>query len=214
MWQLFVRSWTLARLDVRSDQYAPTVDDVDRARTQEYELLAVLLAKAPGADLLSRLATLQGDLSSLGVAHAALSAAARGANVGQVEREFFGLFIGLCRGEVSPYASYYRNGALHGPALAQLRTDLADLGIVRAAGCSEPEDHAAMLCEVMAGLIDGRFQTPAIADRKIYQKHLAPWLGRFFADLEQARSADFYRRVGAVGRQFMAVETAGFKLAA
>jgi TorA maturation chaperone TorD len=199
---------------VPSDQYAETVDDVDRARTQEYELLAVLLAKAPDADLLSRLAMLEGDLSSLGAAHAGLSAAARAANAGQVEREFFELFIGVCRGELSPYASYYLNGALHGPSLAQLRTDLADLGIARVEGCTEPEDHAAVLCEIMARLIDKRFQTPVVADRDMYQKHLAPWIGQFFADLERARSADFYRRVGAVGQQFMAVESAGFKLGA
>ena len=56
----------------------------------------------------------------------------------------------------------------------------------------------------MAGLAAGRFQAPPGADRDFFEKHLAPWIGRFFADLEAAQAADFYRRVGTVGRLFIA----------
>jgi TorA maturation chaperone TorD len=86
------------------------------------------------------------------------------------------------------------------------------LGIERAQGSAEPEDHAAILCEIMAGLIDGRLATVAGADRQIFDKHLAPWIGRFFADLEGAEAADFYRRIGTVGRVFIAIETEAFAL--
>jgi TorA maturation chaperone TorD len=191
---------------------ADPIDEVDAARAQEYALLSVLLARAPNADLLQRLAHLRGDASPLGVAHAALAEAASRATPAQAEREFFNLFIGLGRGELLPYGSYYQTGFLHERPLARLREDLRALGIERAADQVEPEDHVAILCEIMAGLAGGRFAAPAEADRALFEKHLAPWAGRFFADLAHAAEADFYRRVGILGRVLMDVEQEGFAL--
>lgn len=190
------------------------IDDLDAARSRQYALLAVLLARAPDAELLARLAALRGDASPLGLAQAALGEAAAVANVERIEHEFFELFIGIGRGELLPYASFYLTGFLHERPLARVRADLERLGIERANGTSEPEDHAAILCDVMAGLIDGRFGTAPGADRDFFEKHLAPWIGRLFADLEQARSAEFYRHVAALGRIFVAIENEAFTLAA
>jgi TorA maturation chaperone TorD len=190
------------------------VDDLDVARAQEYALLSALLARAPDRALLERLATLRGDASPLGLAHAALGEAASRTTTERVEREYFDLFIGLGRGELLPYGSYYLTGFLHERPLARLRSDLEKLGIERAVGQAEPEDHAAILCEIMAGLAKGRFPAPAGADRELFAAHLAPWIGRFFADLEQAETADFYRGVGALGRLFVDIETEAFALAA
>jgi len=192
---------------------ASSVNDIDTARAREYALLSTLLRRAPDADLLARLAKLRGDSSPLGVTHAALGAAAAGANVTQIEREFFALFIGIGRGELVPYGSYYLTGFLNERPLARLRDDLARLGIARVEGEAEPEDHAAVLCEIMSGLVDGRFEAPAGSDRELFDKHLSPWLGRFFVDLEHANSAAFYRRIGAVGRLFMEIEREAFALA-
>ena len=212
------------RAVLRPDLYGPPVagapkadgeiDEIDVARAQQYALLAVLLARAPSADLIARLATLRGDASRLGLARVSLAQAAAVANVERVEREFFNLFIGIGRGELLPYASYYLTGFLNERPLARLRADLTRLGIERVAGHTEPEDHAAVLCDIMAGLADGRFGIPPGADRDFFEKHLAPWVGRFFADLEQAQAADFYRRIGTLGRLFMAVESEAFTLAA
>jgi TorA maturation chaperone TorD len=44
-------------------------------------------------------------------------------------------------------------------------------------------------------------------------RNLAPWIGRFFADLEQIATADFYARVGMLGRTFIGLETQAFLLA-
>jgi TorA maturation chaperone TorD len=79
-------------------------------------------------------------------------------------------------------------------------------------GQAEPEDHAAILCETMAGLASGRFPSAAGADRELFEQHLAPWMGRFFADLERAEAADFYRRVGTLGRVFIEIETEALAL--
>jgi TorA maturation chaperone TorD len=208
----------LARSVLRPDLFndtsaaADTVDETDAARAQEYALLAALLARTPSAELLNRLAGLRGDATPLGVAHAALAEAASRAHPDRVEREFFNLFIGLGRGELMPYGSYYLTGFLYERPLARLRADLAALGIERAEGNVEPEDHVAILCEIMAGLAGGRFPCSEGADREFFQKHLAPWIGRFFADLENSEAADFYRRIGTLGRVFVDIETEAFAL--
>jgi TorA maturation chaperone TorD len=205
----------VARAILRPDLYGEhpdQLDEVDRARAQEYALLAALLARAPDAALLERIAKLRGDATPLGIAHAALARAADRASAEQVAREFFDLFIGVGRGEFLPYGSYYLTGFLNERPLARLREDLRALGIERVEKQSDPEDHVAILCEIMAGLIDGQFAMAVERQQQIFEKHLAPWIGRFFADLAVAEAADFYRYVGAIGHLFIEIETEGFAL--
>jgi TorA maturation chaperone TorD len=190
------------------------VDEVDRARAEEYALLATLLARSPDAPMIGRLALLRGDATPLGLAHAALGVAATRAAAEEVRREYFELFDGVGRGKLMPYASYYMTGSTYGRPLSRLRQTLQRLGIARMEGCTEPEDHGAVLCEIMAGLAGGRLAVPAGAEREFFEHHLVPWIGRFFADLERAESADFYARVGEVGRTFVDIETKAFALLA
>jgi TorA maturation chaperone TorD len=206
------------RVSLRPDLYhrersdVAEIDAVDAARAQEYALLSVLLARAPAAEFLKRLSTLRADASPLGLAHAELAEAAAATTAEKVQREYFNLFVGLGRGELLPYGSYYQTGFLYERPLARLRQDLMGLGIARAEDQVEPEDHVAILFEIMSGLVDGRFAAPQGADRELFEKHLAPWVGRFFTDLEQASEADFYRRVGTLGRVFVVIEREGFAL--
>src|SRR5664279_6127434 len=205
------------RVVLRPDLYgerpmAGDVDEVDAARAQEYALLSALLSRVPDAALLERLAQLQGDARPLGVAHIALAQAASQVSLERVEREFFDLFIGMGRGELMPYGSYYLTGFLNERPLARLREDLGKFGIERVEGNVEPEDQAATLCEIMSGLANGRFGTPAGAEQEIFEKHLAPWMGRFFTDLERAETARFYRAVGTVGRLLIEIETEAFAI--
>jgi TorA maturation chaperone TorD len=205
------------RAILRPDLYggkkmAGDIDEVDAARAQEYALIAALLTRAPDAQLLANLSELRGDPTPLGLAHVALAQAAGDASADRVEREFFDLFIGLGRGELLPYGSYYLTGFLHDRPLARLREDLSTIGIARAEGVVEPEDHAGILCEIMSGLASNRLPAPAGSDRVIFEKHMAPWIGRFFSDLEHADAADFYRRLGALGRVFMDIEAEAFDL--
>ena len=203
------------RAVLRPDLYGSAeVDDVDTARAQEYALLAGLLMRAPDASLLSKLSALRGDASPLGLAHAALAEAAERTTVEKIEREYFELFIGLGRGELMPYGSYYLTGFLHERPLARLREDLSRIGIVRAEGIVEPEDHAGILCEIMSGLASRRLPAPSGSDRLIFEKHMAPWIGRFFTDMENAAAADFYRRLGTLGRVYIEIETEGFDMPA
>lgn len=203
---------TKLRPDLYGEPANRAVDDVDLARARIYALLGVLLTRAPDANLLGRIGALRGDATPLGMAHIELAQAARQVPAERIEREYFDLFIGIGRGELLPYASFYLTGFLHERPLARLREDLGRLGISRAEGVAEPEDHAGILCEVMSGLVGGRFSAPAGSDRSLFEKHMAPWIGRFFADLERAEAADFYRRVGSLGRIFIDIERAAFAL--
>jgi TorA maturation chaperone TorD len=186
------------------------VDEIDRARAQEYALLATLLSRSPDAQMIGRLTLLRGDASPLGLAHADLAGAAARTDEASARREYFDLFAGLGQDPLLPYASHYLTGSLYGRPLARLRETLQLLGIARAAGHTEPEDHVAILCEIMAGLAAGDIAAPAGADSAFFEEHLAPWCGRFFVDLEQAKSADFYARVGSLGRTFVEVEAQAF----
>jgi TorA maturation chaperone TorD len=188
------------------------VEEIDHARAQEYGLLSILLSRTPDIQMIGRLALLRGDASPLGTAHTALAEAAARASLESAGREYFDLFAGLGKGLLLPYASHYLAGSLYGRPLGRLRETLQQLGIERAAGNSEPEDHVAILCEIMARLIGGDIVGPAGADREFFEKHLVPWIRRFFVDLEQAESVDFYAHVGLLGRTFVDIETEAFAL--
>ena len=190
----------------------PAVDAIDQARAREYSLLSTLLFRSPDPALLNGLAGLQGDESPLGMAHAALAKAAVRTSADRLAREYFDLFVGVGRGEILPYASFYQTGFLHGRPLAQLRELLRRIGIERAESLTEPEDHAAVLLEIMAGLASGEIVAPTGTDRELFENHLAPWIGRLFKDLEQSKAADFYAYVGALGTVFIAIETEAFTL--
>jgi TorA maturation chaperone TorD len=190
------------------------VDDVDRARAQEYALLATLLARSPDSGLLSRLASLRGDASPIGLAHTALAKSAQRTSEESALREYFALFAGLGEATLFPYSSHYLAETLYGRPLARLRETLQHLGIEKAPQRPEPEDHAAFLCEIMAALAAGSISAQEGADRLFFQHHLAPWIRRFFVDVEQAKSAHFYSAVGALGRTFVDIETQAFELPA
>jgi TorA maturation chaperone TorD len=209
----------VSRKELRPDLYSEpnmmndAVDPTDAGRAQEYALLATLLSSAPSAALLEQIAQLSGDATSLGRAHATLADAALIASATEVEREYFDLFVGLGRGELLPYASYYLTGFLNERPLSRLRDDLAALGIERVANHFEPEDHAATLCEVMASFAAARFPVSLEIQRTFFEKHVSRWMGRLFADMELAESAKFYRSVGTFGRVFLEIESEAFTFA-
>lgn len=190
----------------------PPEEEAHRARL--YGLLARLLAAPPDKPLLEELAALCGDDSELGGAFAAVARAAATTTPEAVADEYHDLFIGLTRGELLPYGSYYLTGFLNEQPLAALRGTLAGLGIARAAQVKEPEDHIAALCEVMAGLIGGAYgmPQPLAVQRMFFERHIAPWAGRFFSDLAGIEAAVFYAPVGRLGRLFLAIENAAFAM--
>lgn len=191
------------------------VTEEDRLRADLYDFLAALLARPPDADMIRRCAALSGDESDLGNAIGALHKIAVSASEEAVLREYNRLFIGLGRGELVPYASFYLTGFLNEKPLARLRADMAALGIRRADDVCEPEDNIASLCEMMASLINGRFGPPAPLSRQkeFFSRHIASWAPHFFADLQAAKNSLFYAPVGAIGAIFMDIEKEAFRMA-
>jgi len=194
----------------------PEVAEEDRLRADLYDLLGVLLSKPPTPDLLRDTSALGGDASPLGQGITALARLSGQMSRKSVEAEFNTLFIGLTRGELLPYASYYMTGFLHEKPLALLRNTMQRMKIERAPNVYEPEDNIASLCEMMAGLIRGRFGSPADlgAQKDFFAAHVAPWAEHFFSDLEAAKASVFYAPVGTIGRAFMDIEREAFRMGA
>lgn len=188
----------------------------DRLRADFYNFLGLLLAGPPDQLLLDQMAGLSGDKTDLGQAIQAMSRVAKVTKPAAAEREFNALFIGLGRGELLPYASFYLTGFLNEKPLAQLRNDMAVRGITRAQNVFEPEDNIASLMEIMAGMIVGRFGAPAsLEDQKAFwNKHIGPWAAHFYSDLEAAENSVLYASVGTAGRVFMEIEREAFRMTA
>ena len=190
------------------------IPEEDRLRADLYNFIGLILSGPPDRMLLDQCAGLNGDDTELGQGIATLAKLARLTKPATVEAEFNRLFIGLGRGELLPYASYYLTGFLNEKPLALLRQDMAARGLARADNVFEPEDNIASLMEMMGAMIAGRFGTPATLEQQktFFNKHIAPWAGHFFADLEGAKNSVFYAPVGKIGRAFMEVEAEAFRL--
>ena len=192
-----------------------TVESSDQARRAAfYSLLAALLRNAPDADVLAYCLSLDttDQKSELGAAVNTLVLAAKHSEPQRLKEEFHELFIGLGRGELVPYGSWYQTGFLMERPLGQLRADLAKLGFERSDDVHEPEDHIAALMEVMAMLIyEG---APQEQQRLFFETHISSWAKDFMKDLSVAETATFYRSVARLGSAFVAIESQYLSLTA
>lgn len=176
-------------------------------RSSMYKTLAGLLRSAPGNDVLQQItvfSAVEQDVDDMSLAMSTLGLSAQANDAASVDDEFHALFVGLGRGELMPYASWYLTGFLMEKPLSSLRDDLAVLGFERSDEVHEPEDHIAALCEVMAMMIDENFSIHQQAE--FFMRHLSNWQEHFFSDLSQADAAVFYRSVGRLGQAFSAFE--------
>ncbi len=193
-----------------------TIEEEQRYRASAYALLAGLLRAAPDQALLDTVSSLspdgdgltlaEVDADELGLAMSSLAAASRGRDLALLEQEYNDLFIGVGKGEIVPYGSWYLTGFLMEQPLSDLRDDLRALGFERSDDTNEPEDHAAAIFEVFSVMIIDASSLPA--QQVFFKTHMQPWLERFFADLGEARSADFYRNVAQFGAAFLKLESA------
>ena len=192
------------------------ITEEDQLRADLYDFLSALLARPANKAFLDKTAKLSGDETDLGRAIGTLAKLAVQSSVKSVEREFNALFIGLGRGELLPYGSYYMTGFLNEKPLALLRDDMAKNSIVRAENIYEPEDNIASVLEMMSGLIMGRFgEVVSLSQQKtFFNRHIAPWAWHFFTDLEGAEGSLFFAPIGAIGRHFMAIEKEAFRITA
>lgn len=181
-------------------------------RADLYRLICVYLTDIPKKGDLQRAAQLSGDDSPLGQAISRFAKAAAATTEASADDDFHALFIGLGRGLLVPYASYYLTGFLHEKPLARLRQDMARLGLERDPTVREPEDHIASVLEIMAGLIDGSLVGPVTLKRQkqFFEAHVASWAPLFFKDLAASGQSEFYSALGDIGAAFMAIEKRAF----
>ena len=192
------------------------VPEEDRLRADLYNYLGLMLAGPPDQLLLDQSAGLSGDETDLGQAINGLARVAKISNPKAVRTEYNALFIGLGRGELLPFASYYLTGFLNEKPLANLRATMADFGMTRADDVFEPEDNIASLMEMMAVMIVGRFgRIASVAEQQtFFNAHISTWATHYFNDLQGAKSSILYASIGAVGLAFMEIEKEAFRMTA
>jgi len=199
-------------LPTEAEKIAVSAEDSMRANL--YGLLGNVLFCPPSKEILADLKELSGDETEMGNAFNSLSKIASSIDENTALDEFNQLFVGMGRGELLPYCSYYLTGFLNEKPLAKLRNSMRELGIVRNDEIKEPEDHIGSLFEMMSGLIIGRYGEPAniAVQKEFYFAHIEPWAGHFFKDLEAAKSSRLYQPVGAIGRLFVEIETNAYSM--
>ena len=197
------------QLSAKSD-----ISEVDQLRVNMYRLLARILSSPADAQFLKLLTSLEGDNTALGRALGELSAVAKAVDPKQAKQEYQDLFIGIGRGELLPFGSYYLTGFLNEKPLARLRNDMMALGIERDPLVKEPEDHAGALMDMMAGLIDGSFGRPQAlsVQQDFFKKHIKNWMPHFFRDLQSAKHAHMLSPVGVIGTLFLEIEESAFAM--
>lgn len=198
-----------------ADAAEQIIDETERLRANVYALLARFLARPPDQATLTEAAGWAGDDTEFGMAVSRLAKSAAGTDPETVRDEYEALFIGVGRGELLPYGSYYLTGFLNEKPLARVRQSLRELGVERDPAIKDPEDHIAALLDVMVGLILGTFRGGAdlAAQKQFFDDHIEPWADYFFKDLEKAKTADLFKALGSVGRAFMAIENTAFEMA-
>jgi TorA maturation chaperone TorD len=189
------------------------IEEEDQLRADMYSFLASLLRAEPSADLIKQLTLLESDDTPIGKAIKILTKLASSLDLPSIRAEYVGIFIGVGRGEILPFASYYLTGFLKDKPLAKLRGDMQEIGIAVSSGI-DPEDHIATLFDIMAGLILGKFNRKfSIGEqRDFFNKHLAPWVDLLMRDIEASKIAVFYAPVGTIGREFIEIERSSFKM--
>ena len=198
---------------LESNQIA-LIDEEDQLRADMYSFLASLLRAEPSADLVEQLTLLKSDNTPIGNAIKVLAKLASSLDLHEIRDEYVKIFIGVGRGEILPFASYYLTGFLKDKPLAKLRNDMKEIGIEMSADVKEPEDHIASLFDIMSGVILGKFDRKfsITEQRDFFNKHLAPWVELLMRDIEASKIAVFYAPVGTLGREFIEIERSSFKM--
>jgi len=201
-------------MNIGAEISAIQVSEEETVRSDMYQFLAGILQREPSDDLVNSYKRLEGDDTPIGNAFGVLSKLSNKISSKDIRIEYHNLFIGVGRGELLPYGSFYITGFLHDKPLSQLRRDMNAMGIQRQGEFKEPEDHIACLCEVMSGLIKGTFgkEFTIAEQRNFFKKHIQPWAEHFFTDLEGAKTAILFSPVGTIGKLFMKIEEEAFEM--
>ncbi len=191
----------------------------EQARADFYALLARLFRAAPDAALLRSLGEAdaipaEGD-PDLAKAWRDLMGASSVMDPEAARDEYQLLFEGMGSSEVSIYSGFFTGAAAVDHPRIRLRADLRDLNLGKPDAVTEPDDHFAVLFDVMRVLIaGGAGRSPVGPDqqRPFYLAHVEPGAPKFFRAVLAAPGANYYRTVAALGAAFLAIESESFRL--
>lgn len=204
--------------EIRALSFATMDDGEELARAEVYGLLARLWFAPPDEELLQQFRVAVTEAPQKGAfleaPWEALVAALREARQGAIAEEYDALFHGVGRPDILLYGSYYLSGHLHEKPLAQLRADLAELGLAKDDARGETEDHVSFVFEVMRYLIAG--DDVAICNlerqRRFFRLHVQTWVEALCDAVVEHPRAEVYARLADFTRAFVQVETQGFDL--
>ena len=193
--------------------------DEETARAELYGLIAELFYAPPCAELLAQLRVAATDAPAAGgfleEPWRQLVGVSRDMDDAQIQKEHDALFGGVGKPEVYVYASHFLTGFLNEKPLAQLRADLATLGLARdPATMPETEDHVSYVFEVMRFLVAG--DDVAVSNltqqAKFFAAHVQTWLPALCDAIQAHPRARFYAALAELTRAFISVETQAFDL--
>jgi TorA maturation chaperone TorD len=202
--------------EVRGD--APALTGEDQGREQLYGVLARLWYDAPDQALLDRLAgseELFGDAAggTLVESWRGLARAAAVADPAALKTEYDNTFVGVGKAAVTLYCSYYLTASGRERIVAALRDELRDLGLARMGGSHEPEDHLAVLCEVMRHLVLAGSGSYALdCQKSFFLRYIQPAYIRLTDEVRNAAAGQFYNEVARVMKAFFDVESESFQM--
>ncbi|HSD53173.1 MAG TPA: molecular chaperone TorD family protein [Burkholderiales bacterium] len=193
------------------------LSEEDRGRADLYAVLARLFYAAPDRALLDTLARHEGLFGSedvpLGQAWNALVRAARAADPEVLRLDYDSVFVGVGKAAVTLYCSHYLTPSGRDRIVVALRDELRELALGRTADSHEPEDHLAVLCEVMRHLVSLGSDDHAIGRQKqFFMRYISNAYIQLTDEILSAAAPHFYKDVARVMRAFCDVESQSFEM--
>ena len=204
-----------------TDLHLSSALDEETARAELYGLISELFYAPARSELLAQLRVAPTDAPTSGgfleESWRQLVGVAREMDDQSIQNEHHTLFGGVGKPEVYVYASHFLTGFLNEKPLAQLRTDLADLGLTRDdTTMSETEDHVSYVFEVMRFLVAGDDVSVSnlTQQAKFFAAHVQTWVPALCDALQATPRARFYAALAELTRAFVSVEAQGFDMMA
>ena len=191
----------------------------DRVRADLYALVSRLFTNAPDRGFLGVLAAApelpETADSPLAAPYNSLLRASRAMDADAAEQEYTDLFVGVGKSEVNLHGSHWLSGFMMDKPLAELRADLAELGLERRESTPLLEDHLAAVAETMRLLVaggDGRAPAPLEVQRRFFDRRIASWAFDCCDAISACPLANYYRRAAEFTRVFLAIERDSFAM--
>ena len=185
----------------------------DRARANLYGMISRLFYSPADSNLLAEIS--RGGPGGEGAgglvgAWRGVQEACRSAFPPVVRQEYDSLFVGVGKSEVSPYLSGYAEPLGPDRYLVRLRDQLAGWGLGRRENVFDVEDHISGISDVMRWLIENGHDLSE--QQQFFEKFAYPGVLPFCVAVQNAPSANFYKRVAALTWSFFEVEKTAFEM--